>query len=374
MPALARLFLAAFLTDASLYLAFAALPFRAMDLGAGSISLGILPTLYAIAYMSTAQLGGRLSDRAPRLVLARLGVALFFLGCLALSRAPALGAILVTLPALGLGLGFFWSPVQAAVSDRVAPGRLSRAVMGFNVAWSLGKGSGLVVGGILTERLAPSTALLVAGFPALLTLALLPADVPRAAASPPGPTPTAARTGRSADVFLRLAWMTNAIAFGLGSTMNVHAPKLLVARGAGPIEFGVILGTVFAAQTLTFAALAEHRPGRSALLGAYAAGLAALVGFLFAPGLASRVIAALPLGICLGIAYQTSIYASLDRSHGRGRAAGLHETLLGAGSSSLPLLGGAAAALTGALTAPFLLGVGVLLVGIAVTRAVSPAH
>ena len=96
MPALVRLFLAAFLTDASLYLAFAALPFRAMDLGAGSISLGILPTLYAIAYMSTAQLGGRLSDRAPRLVLARFGCGLFFLGCLALSRAPALAAILLT--------------------------------------------------------------------------------------------------------------------------------------------------------------------------------------------------------------------------------------------------------------------------------------
>ena len=75
---------------------------------------------YALAYMTTASLGGRLSDRVPRLTLARAGGALFFLGCLALSQAPGKLFVFLALPVLGLGLGFFWSPVQAALSDRAA--------------------------------------------------------------------------------------------------------------------------------------------------------------------------------------------------------------------------------------------------------------
>ena len=387
MPAVARLFVAAFLTDCSLYLAFAALPFRALELGAGSTGLGILPTLYAVAYMATASLAGRWSDRVPRLTLARAGAALFFLGCLALSRAPNRLTLSLCIPVLGLGLGFFWSPVQAALADLAGPGRLSRAVMGFNVGWSLGKGAGLVTGGLLTERLDPSWALLASGAPVLLTMLILPwgKGVVVASAAPPGtppataPAPPAVRPPAApvagplparepSERFLKTAWLTNAIAFGIGSTMNVHAPKFLLARGAGPGEFGVVLGMVFLAQTFTFIALADSHPRRRALVLASAAGLVGLAGFLLAPSTVWRIVAVLPLGVCLGLAYQASIHASLDRGAGRGRAAGLHEMLLGAGSSSLPLLGGAVATATGSLAAPLFVASGALLFGLIVTR------
>ena len=64
----------------------------------------------------------------------------------------------------------------------------------------------------------------------------------------------------------------------------------------------------------------------------------------------------------------------LDRTSGRGRAAGLHEMILGAGSSSLPLAGGAVAALTGSLAAPFWLAIGVLFAGLAAVRITLPAR
>jgi hypothetical protein len=167
--------------------------------------------------------------------------------------------------------------------------------------------------------------------------------------------------------FLRLAWVTNAIAFGLGSTMNVHAPKFLLAQSAGPSAFGVVIGSVFFAQTATFALLHSHRPGRGTLYSAYALGAVALTLFLLAPNLVLQWVAALPLGIALGLAYQASIHASLDRATGRGRAAGLHETILGGGSSSLPLAGGVLATLTASLAAPFWLGIGVLVAGFTLT-------
>ena len=89
--------------------------------------------------------------------------------------------------------------------------------------------------------------------------------------------------------------------------------------------------------------------------------------FLFAPSHLLRWFAALPLGTALGLAYQASIHASLDRAKGRGKAAGLHETILGAGSSSLPLLGGLAANATASLAAPFVLGAAILVVGLVIT-------
>lgn len=167
--------------------------------------------------------------------------------------------------------------------------------------------------------------------------------------------------------FLLLAWLTNAVAFGTVSTLNVHAPKLLLARDAGPAAFGVLLGAIFIVQTATFALLGRHRPGPGTLRAAYGLGLAGLVAFLTTAGSAARLVAAVPLGVAFGLAYHASIHASLDRPAGRGRAAGMHEALLGAGSSSLPLLGGALAAVAGRLTAPFVLAAALLGAGLLLT-------
>jgi predicted MFS family arabinose efflux permease len=359
-----RLFVCAFLTDASLYLAFAALPFRALELGAGPARIGILPTLYAAAYMASATLGGRLSDRVSRLALARGGSALFAAGCLALALAPGLPAVFATLPVLGLALGFFWSPLQAALADRAEPGRLAAAVSSFNVSWSLGKGTGLVLGGAITEALEPRTALLVAGFPVLVNLALLPRA--RAAAGAAGAEPPAPAAPPADPGLLVRAWAVNAIAFGTAGTMNMHAPAYLLARGAGPAAFGAMLGAVFLVQTLAFVAQRAFRPSRRGLIGACAAAIAGLGLFVLWSALPLRVLAAVPLGVAFGTAYHASIHASLDRREGRGRAAGFHEAILGAGSSSLPLLGGAAAA-AGSLAAPFGVAAAALAAGLLLT-------
>jgi MFS family permease len=357
-----RLFVCAFLTDASLYVAFAALPFRALELGAGSGRIGILPTLYAAAYMASAAAGGRLSDRVSRLALARAGSALFVAGCLALAFAPGLTAVFLTLPVLGLGLGFFWSPMQAALADRTAPGRLSASVSSFNVAWSLGKGAGLVAGGALTEALDPRTALLLAGFPVLANLVVLPR---RRAEPPPEPAAAPEPPAPPDPGLLVRAWIANALAFGTASTLNMHAPEYLLARGAGPSEFGVMLGAVFLVQTLTFVALRRLRPSRGILVAACATAAAGLGVFVLTSAHAFRVLAAVPLGVAFGTAYHASIHASLDRREGRGKAAGLHEAILGAGSSSLPLLGGLAAA-AWSLAAPFGVAAAALAGGLAV--------
>lgn len=356
------LFAAAFLNDAALYLIFAALPFRAIELGAGPLGLGTLPTLYAGAYMLSAAQAGRLSDRFSRLSLARVGCVCFALGTIGLAAVPSLPILYLVTPALGLAMGLFWSPIQAALSDRVAASALPRAISGFNMAWSLGKGTGLVVGGLLIDLAAPRAVFLVAAVPVLLTAIVLP----RKAVKPVDGDEAVGSASRLTDRQVRVAWVTNAIAFGLVGTVNMHAPRFLLDLGSRASDFGLLLGAVFAVQTLTFLGLARHRPGRWASPLALVCGLAAILLFLYAPGSGWRLLAAVPFGLGTGIAYDASLHASLHRPSGRGRAAGLHEMVLGGGSSSLPLLAGWAARGTGSLSAPFQVSVLILTLAILV--------
>ena len=167
---------------------------------------------------------------------------------------------------------------------------------------------------------------------------------------------------------LRLAWMANALAYGLVGTVNMHAPKWLLAQGAGPAAFGLLLGSVYGVQALVFLALRRRGVSRGMLSTALGAGALAVVVLLFAPG-SMRLLGAIPFGVATGLAYHSSLHASLHRPHGRGRAAGLHETLIGAGNSTVPLLGGALARTSGSLTAPFILAGALLVLGCLVSLA-----
>ena len=353
------LFVAAFLTDLALYLIFAAIPFRALELGAGPLGLGSLPTLYAGSYMLMAALGGRLSDRFSRIGLARTGCCLFVAGAVGLASVRTLPLLYLVTPALGVALGLFWSPVQAALSDRFTPGRLPRAMAAFNMAWSLGKGLGLVIGGTVVDLAAPRTVFLIAAAPVVVTALVLP----RRAAAGDGVEGAHDATEPIPMRRVRLAWITNALAFGLVGTVNMHAPRFLLDLGGNASDFGLLLGLVFAVQTLTFAGLARHRPDRWAAPLALGCGLLAMLVFLTAPGPGWRLAAAIPFGLATGIAYDASLHASLHRPSGRGRAAGLHEMVLGGGSSSLPLAAGLASRATGSLAAPFHLAMLVLAAG-----------
>jgi len=363
---------AAFLNDAALYLSFAALPFRALELGAGPVGLGALPTLYAGAYMISAARAGKLSDRFSRLALARTGCLLFAAAAAVLAAADSLPALYVTIPGMGVALGLFWSPLQAALSDRVAERDLPRTVSTFNMAWSLGKGTGLVLGGVVADLAAPRIVFLLAALPVLGTALVLPrrsapVDEPRPGRDAAGAVPIESTGTPLTPAQVRVAWMANALAFGLVGTVNMHAPRLLLAEGSRASAFGVLFGAVFAVQTLTFAALARRHPGPGTPLRALAFGLAAVAVFLAAPTFPWRLLSALPFGVATGLAYDASLHASLRRASGRGRAAGLHEMILGGGSSSLPLLAGLAARTTGSLAAPFVLAGAALLAGLAVS-------
>ncbi|MCB9463200.1 MAG: MFS transporter [Candidatus Eisenbacteria bacterium] len=414
-PLFGRIFLSAGLFDGSFYMVGTLVPLKAVALGASAFQLGLMPVLGAGSYILAALLGGHLSDRWPRITMARWGAALRAAVTLLLFLADTTPHLLAVLPLFGMVNGLFWPGLQAALPSLATRRRLGALVGQFNVSWSAGKMLGYAVGGVLVDRIGYGLPIWIAtiggGAPALL----LPSerDVARSAvavaqpaggaggsktASGPGPGPGAGPgpepasaaeptgatdpTDSAADMssvsperaiaWRRIGWTANFLLFGVGATLNYHYPKLLDGLGLGGTEFGVFLGLAYLVQTLTFF-LFSHWDGwhyRSGWL--FGAEVSVALALFLLPRLSNPwlIWALAPaVGLGLGFAYSGSLFYSLVGPGAHGRSTGLHEAILASGSFLLPFLAGVGVRMTGNLHLPYLFVAAVVLVGVCVQAA-----
>lgn len=356
-----RLGVTALCTDFAIYLLWVAIPYKAIALGASAIYLGILPTVSSITYAITTLVAGRLADRHSRIRLARFGAIFFVAGCLLVMQARSLVALLALVPLMSVGIGFFWAPLQAALADEARLSALERNVGFLNVCWSVGKALGFLIGGALYTFFGADPSFLLAAGLLVLVAIILPA-----ARSAPGRSESESSeslrdltpriTPAQLRAFLVMAWIANALGFGVGNTLNMQYPKFLMQFGWGADSFGVYLGIIFAVQTLAFILL--RRIGgwkfRRLPLFVIQAGMAVAIGVLpFLRAFPLILLTALPIGVAVGFAYHASITYSLIDHATRGRRAGIHEALVGVGNFSLPLIGGLIATGIGDLRAPY---------------------
>jgi len=271
-------------------------------------------------------------------------------------------------------MGFFWSPIQAAMADEATAGGLEGNIGIFNVAWSTGKALGFVLGGVLHARFGESPLMLAGAATTLFVAIVLPRSRP---AGPRGEGEPATHCSdmdpRRVQAFLYMAWIANAIAFGVGNTLNIQYPKFLLQYGGGSGSFGIFMGTVFIAQTVAFAFLRGYRGWRCRRLLSYAVQLAIAAGAVLLPFLhvlPLTLLVAIPIGAGLGLAYHASITYSLTAHATRGQRAGIHESLLGIGNFSFPLIGGLLASGTGDLRMPYWFCAVMVLIGLTVQEAI----
>ncbi len=385
LPPLAVLCVAAYLADMALYLVMTAAPYRALALGAGPVILGVLPAARALPYSLSTVWAGGFTEGRERLKAARVSLALGALAVAALIVAPGIPWLLVLLAVLGTALAFFWPAVQATLADLAGRGEVTANLGWFNIAWSLGKGSGFLFGGLLLAGLGFG-AVFAASAGAILAVALLvtairvrpgafgdpgsggAASGPNRGAAPDrghegaaevavgGPAPGAPDPAVSRR-FRHAAWVANGVGFGVVAVLNTHYPNWLEEIGRGETVFGTYLGLIFFSQTAAFIVLTRfggwrYRPGPLLLAQLPLLPILAVLPLLRAP---AAILATAPLvGLGLGMTYFASLFYSVDDPAARGRNAGIHEMLLGVGSLALPILGGGLAQITGHLQAPYL--------------------
>lgn len=382
---LVRMCAAAFLADMALYLVMTGAPYKALALGAGPMILGLLPMARALPYSLSTVWAGGLTEGEDRLRLGRFSLLAAAAAALALAFIPGLGGLFVMLAVIGAALAFFWPAIQAALADLAGRGRVTGNLGWFNIAWSSGKSAGFLIGGLLLSGFG-FTALFSAAAVALLAVAFIVTALrvrphgPRAEAEPKAAdaeskadteraSPPAASLPRVSARFRLAAWIANAVSFGAVAVLNIHYPKWLEVIGRGEALFGAYLGLIFASQTAVFALLARFPDWRyraAPLLGAQLplVALMAALPWIHAPAL---ILATAPLvGLGIGMAYFASLFYSVEDQARRGRNAGIHEAVLGAGTILIPILGGWIARETGRLAAPYLFAAAVGMVSVGV--------
>jgi MFS family permease len=371
--------------DGGFFLIMVAMPFKVLALGGGALELGLVPAIGAVSYIVCAPAAGHWSDRASRSLPCVLGGAVLVV-CAALAWLVQRLDLLLALQALmGLGKALYWPSVQATLGD-LGPGPRAVGVLGrFNVSWSSGKTLGFVAGGVLVgsagylATYAAGAACVVAAvivLPREGRVAAAVADLERQEAAPhpagePAPTPATVTSDRL-RTFRAMGWLANTAAYGSFGILTHHLPQWFTAQGWPPDRYGWYQGAILGSQTLVFWLLAGRlRLAWSArrLWAPQALAAAAVAALPWLPGYGGLLLTAPVIGLGCGVAYHASIFYSLAAPQGRGRNAGIHEGLIGAGGFLPPLLAGVLVRAGWGLQTPYLVA-GALLAGALVLQMV----
>jgi MFS family permease len=347
--------------DGGFFLIMTAMPFKVLALGGSSVSLGLIAAVGAVAYIVAAPLSGSLADRVPSRLLASLG-AFSLVGCAVAAWLVQRLDLLIALQIfMGLGKALYWPPVQATVGH-LTPAPQQGPVLGrFNLAWSGGKSLGFVIGGLLLAGYGFQATYFAGAACVILAAVTLPRPRRQVAQTEHGPTASAPATLPAG--MLLMSWTANTAAYGAFGILTYHLPRLFEERGWQADLYGWYLGAVLGSQTLLFWWLGRRhdvRWTRARLWWPQLAHAAALALLPWCGAFGWLIITAPLVGFGCGIAYQASITASLHRPATRGRHAGIHEGLIGAGGFVPPLAAGLLVDMGLGLTSPYWLAASLL--------------
>jgi len=340
--------------------------FRALDLGVSPLVSGLLGTAGFVLYVPVSLMAGHFSDRLGRRPMALLSCLLCLLSWLAMWRADNANQLLTFATVSGAALGLFWPPLQAWLADLSGDDGplLNRNLALFNIAWTFGLMVGPLAAGLAWEYWRTNAFLIPVGTASLSLLA--PLLTPRgrhheASEAPPPRVPPAV-----VKAFMLMAWCAAFASTFARGMIGAMFPRLGESLGYSPALVGRIMFVLGAAQIATFAMTrisSRWQYQRGPLVATVAV---TLLGLLLAQLTSSPwlfVLSFAAIGGATSLTFVSGITYALHLSaEGRGRRAGIHEAVIGAGLVIGPLSGGWAAQVLD-LKAPF--GVGALVCALA---------
>jgi predicted MFS family arabinose efflux permease len=336
--------------------------YRTIELGLPVVWLGVISAGFAILPIFTAVRIGRYIDRGHDAHAAWIGSALILAACLALWAWPGSAALLLAFTIV-LGFGhMFLMASQQMLAVRSATARGREVVFGhYMVAVSIGQGLGpLLVGWIGGAVTVPATGpLFVVGVICgalcmAIALAIRPAP-PHAGAGEGKTVPLIALLRRPGMVAVLAASVVTVTA---GDLLVIYLPLLGAERNIDASHIGLLL-TVRAAAALVarvFYAQLIQAMGRMPLtLASTFLGAAAFV-LMAVPSLPVMYVAAVAIGVGLGIAATLTISSMVDVAppEARGTAMTIRITGNRLGLVLMPFVAGVIAAATGAVGILFL--------------------
>ncbi|WP_205698710.1 MFS transporter [Conexibacter sp. SYSU D00693] len=164
-------------------------PLRLDDLGATQTAVAAAFLVAAVVEASVSPVVGRISDRRGRLVPVRIGLTVSTVLLVVVPLPGAALGVAALLVVATAGLGTFWAPSMAALSDAADTAGVSQgpAMALVNFAWAIGQTIGSAAGGGVADVTADVVPFAVVAALCALTLAVLrriPTDEPTAAVRP----------------------------------------------------------------------------------------------------------------------------------------------------------------------------------------------
>jgi len=181
--ALALLFGVNFLNYIDRYVAAAVADRIKLEFLLSDVQVGLIGSMFMVAYMAASPVAGVLADRYPRRFFVAGGVLLWSLATVASGLASGYRQLLAARSLIGIGEAGFGGVAPTLISDLFPKRRRGRMLAYFYVAIPVGSALGFLLGGALGERYGWRTAFFAAGAPGLLLglLALRMVEPPRGA-------------------------------------------------------------------------------------------------------------------------------------------------------------------------------------------------
>jgi MFS family permease len=181
--ALALLFGVNFLNYIDRYVAAAVAPLIQRDFALDDLRLGVIGSMFMVAYMVASPVLGVLADRYPRRLFVGGGVLMWSLATVASGLATSYRQLLAARSCIGIGEAGFGGVAPTLISDLFSKQARGRMLAFFYVAIPVGSALGFLLGGWVGERHGWRQAFYVAGAPGLLlgALAFFMKEPPRGA-------------------------------------------------------------------------------------------------------------------------------------------------------------------------------------------------
>jgi len=333
-----KLSILSFLSEVSVVSLAIYLPYRAFQLGANSVTVGIIGGASSIVYMFMPFAMGRLADKFGAKNIFLLGSILLFFTSFSYFLLTSLDLIILMRVFEGVGWAMVWPPLEAMVSSEHSI--MYRNLAKFNISWGLGAALAPTIGSIIERESSIRYTLLFASICMLIAF-MLASTLNRTYLSIESHTNSVNRGKHSLFYSLYFTGM-----YGIAvNVITTFFPKYASLNSLTVAEWGSIISSLLLSRLIAFI-LAERIRHRVDVKNMFSLFSFISIAFPFTAIIASSNFLVLSIssvltGFGIGIVYSAALNkVMIESSGGKGVAAGLFESSIGIGSFLGPLLAG----------------------------------
>ncbi|MEM2111704.1 MAG: MFS transporter [Candidatus Bathyarchaeia archaeon] len=335
-----------FLFQLALGIVSLSVPIFAAFLGASPFLIGLIGSMGGLIYSFMPLILGAISDRFNRKILVSASILLYVVVCILYSLIKNPVLLLAVKLLEGISISAFWPSIESLITDS-SSSSLQETVKKFNISWGSAMIIAPLIGGALISEFSTQISFIVSLFMAFIAFIICFVSVKELPIRHKEKTEliTTVKGQKNNLILIVPALMSILLFSSIGGIIMTLFPAYAVYLGIQAYQIGSITFASGLSRMLAFfwAPKLERRMGKNRMF-IFSSVIFALASLLtiFSSNAEMFTLSFLVFGLGSGISYAAAISAIFEHwKTTRGYAAGLFESLIGIGSFTGPLIGGA---------------------------------